>query len=743
MDLFEHHGSRLEERQAPLAARMRPRTLDEYVGQGHIMAPGRLLRRAIEADRLSSLIFYGPPGTGKTTLAEVIARRTRAHFCAINAVLAGVKDLRVAIAEARRRLGEQGRQTVLFIDEVHRVNQAPQDALLPWVERGTVILVGATTENPYFEVNKALVSRSRIFQLRPLDEEDLRRVLVRALADKERGYGDLRVKVDEEARAHLINVANGDARSLLNSLELAVETTPADALGVVSITLEVAEESIQRRAVLYDKEGDVHFDTISALIKSLRGSDPDAALYWLARMVYAGEEPRFILRRLLIFAGEDVGMAQPEAMSIVVACAEAFDRVGMPEGRFHLSQAVLALATAPKSNSTMGFFDALAAVQAEREGDVPSHLKDASRDKEGFGHGQGYLYPHAFRDHWVAQQYLPDGLQGRLFYNPSDQGHEARIHEAVHRRRDAQLAAMIEREALGAGPAEILTASPADPDLDRWLQRTVGSVGDHLARLRDQLFEAAQVERHHVVLDLHAGTGLLTWEAARKAPEGGVYARCADAQAAEALTQRAAALDTLRRPIILHAPLDDLDAALDRLTPGLRFDRIIGRNALVAHPDKPAAALRLAARLSATGRLLLIEGLPGATQRLYHLLDPDLIGDLLDRWAQAEETIYNDPLDPLLNWDGAALAAAFDAASMGVELRHLEWSALRRVTAGQLDLWFPRQEPAERPSYAGRLRQTLSADEVVRIEALMRRHLTNEVIPWASEGLFVHARPLP
>jgi putative ATPase len=341
MDLFDHARQEQIAREAPLAARMRPRTLDEFAGQEHIVGPGRLLRRAIQADQLSSLIFYGPPGTGKTTLARIIANTTQAHFIAINAVLAGVKDIREAIDVAQERRKLYGQRTILFVDEVHRFNKAQQDALLPHVENGTIILVGATTENPYFEVIKSLVSRSRIFELRRLTEDDLRRVAQRALDDPERGYGRLKVHVADEVLDHLVNVANGDARAVLNALELAVETTPPDAEGVIHVDLAVAEESIQRRAVLYDKDGDAHFDTISAFIKSLRGSDPDAALYWMARMLYAGEDPRFIFRRMLIFAGEDVGMADPNAMRVVTACAQAFDYVGMPEGRFHLSQACI------------------------------------------------------------------------------------------------------------------------------------------------------------------------------------------------------------------------------------------------------------------------------------------------------------------------------------------------------------------------------------------------------------------
>jgi putative ATPase len=433
MDLFERRRKERMREQSPLANRMRPRTVDEVVGQRHILGPGRLLRRAIEADQLSSLIFYGPPGTGKTTLAMVIANTTKSHFITINAVLTGVAQLRKAVKEAVERRDQLEQRTTLFIDEVHRWNKAQQDALLPHVENGTLILIGATTENPYFEVNKALVSRSRIFRLTPLSEDDLRRVAEMAIEDTERGYGGLNVDLQAEALSHLVDVANGDARSVLNALELAVETTEPGDNGVIVIDLEVAEESIQRRAVLYDKEGDVHYDTISAFIKSLRGSDPDAALYWMAKMVYAGEDPRFIFRRMAIFASEDVGLADPAAVTEVASLWEIFERVGMPEGRFALSQAALYLATAPKSNSTMAFFDALKAVGREREADVPTHLKDASRDKEGFGHGEGYLYPHAYRDHWVAQQYLPDQLQGRVFYEPSREGYEGTIRAKVER----------------------------------------------------------------------------------------------------------------------------------------------------------------------------------------------------------------------------------------------------------------------------------------------------------------------
>lgn len=442
-DLFDYTLNELLKSEAPLAARMRPRTLSEFIGQEHIIGPGKLLRRAIEADRLfSSIILWGPPGTGKTTLAQVIANSTRSHFATISAILAGKAELREVVAAAleRRRLHRE--RTILFVDEVHRWNKAQQDALLPHVENGTITLIGATTENPYFEVISALISRSRIFQLRQLKPDETQTLLERALADSERGYGTRQVHLDNEATSHLIEVAGGDARNALNALELAVESTPPDPDGAIHITLEIAQESVQRRAVLYDKDGDSHYDTISAFIKSVRGSDPDAALYWLAKMLYSGEDPRFILRRLIVLAGEDIGLADPHGLVIATAAAQAFDYIGLPEGVYPIVEATLYLSTAPKSNSARAYFKAIQLLESEGQVSVPRHLMDASRDGPALQHGADYAYPHDDPQHFVPQQYLPKRLLGMYFYKPSDQGHEAEIAARLDAWRNAQRRAL-------------------------------------------------------------------------------------------------------------------------------------------------------------------------------------------------------------------------------------------------------------------------------------------------------------
>lgn len=621
----------------PLAARMRPRNLDEYIGQDHIVGKGRLLRRAIAADQLTSVIFYGPPGSGKTTLARVIANHTKSNFITLNAVLTGVADIRDSIKKAEDFFNLYSRRTILFVDEVHRWNKSQQDALLPWVENGTIILIGATTENPFFEVNKALVSRSRVFQLKPLTQEDLYNAAKQAINDTERGYGHWKVEFEDGALEHLIETANGDARSLLNALELAIETTPevwkptsnppVPAYGTkIYISKEVAEESIQKKVVLYDRDGDYHYDIISAFIKSLRGRDPDAALYWLARMVRAGEDPHFIFRRMLISSCEDTGLADPHAISVIESCAQAFDRVGMPEGRFFLTHAALYLSTAPKSNSSMAFFDALTSVEQE-DAEVPNHLRDSNRDSEGFGHGSGYLYPHAYKDHWVAQQYLPDTLSGRVFYTPSTQGYEGTIRNDVLSRRELQIASMLEKtdnasesetspettgsknkltistlpetekSEFGANPisewwvnehfksgnvkkGENLTFSPKDNAkemaLDRadrfWRQRLDSNRAEVLLKIRDTMIEISQLARHHRNLVWNADSGLLLWEVARKCPEGVTCGVCKTEQGKQILEQYGRTLGDLDRPILQTRNTTD---ASDFMSPSEFYDLIV------------------------------------------------------------------------------------------------------------------------------------------------------------------------
>ena len=427
MDLFDYMRANTMEKESPLASRMRPTTLDEVVGQKHIIGKDKLLYRAIKADKLGSVIFYGPPGTGKTTLAKVIANTTSARFEQINATVAGKKDMEEIVKNAKDSIGMYGQKTILFVDEIHRFNKSQQDYLLPFVEDGTITLIGATTENPYFEVNNALLSRSRIFELKPLEKQDIRELVMRAVYDTEKGMGTYGADITDEAADFLADVANGDARAALNAVELGILTTDKSDDGKIHITIDVAAECIQKRVVRYDHDGDNHYDTISAFIKSMRGSDPDAAVYYLARMLYAGEDVKFIARRIMICASEDVGNADPNALVVAVSAAQAVERIGMPESQIILSQAAAYVATAPKSNAAyMGIAKAMKTVADTRTMPVPAHLQDRHYK---LGHGLGYKYAHDYPNHYVTQQYLPDGMEGIRFYEPSENGYEKKIRE--------------------------------------------------------------------------------------------------------------------------------------------------------------------------------------------------------------------------------------------------------------------------------------------------------------------------
>lgn len=440
MDLFEYAKSKTLDQESPLASRIRPKRLDEVVGQEHIVGKDKLLYRAIKADKLTSVIFYGPPGTGKTTLAKVIANTTSANFTQINATVAGKKDMEEVVHEAQSTLGMYGQKTILFIDEIHRFNKGQQDYLLPFVEDGTIILIGATTENPYFEVNGALLSRSIIFELRPLSVENIRTLILRAIYDQEKGMGSYDAVIDEDALDFLADMAGGDARSALNAVELGILTTPRDVDGKIHITLSVASECIQKRVVRYDKKGDNHYDIISAFIKSMRGSDPDAAVYYLAKMLYAGEDVKFIARRIMILASEDIGNADPQAICVAAAAAQEVERVGMPESQIILAQAAAYMACAPKSNASVNaIFAAMDSVKKTKT-TVPVHLQDAHYGgHEKLGHGIGYKYAHDYPNHYVRQQYLPDEIQGEHFYELNEMGYEKVMKERMERiRREAE-----------------------------------------------------------------------------------------------------------------------------------------------------------------------------------------------------------------------------------------------------------------------------------------------------------------
>lgn len=437
MDLFEYMRENTAQKESPLASRMRPTTLEEVVGQQHIIGKDKLLYRAIKADKLSSIIFYGPPGTGKTTLAKVIANTTSANFTQINATVAGKKDMEEVVGKAKDNLGMYGKKTILFVDEIHRFNKGQQDYLLPFVEDGTLILIGATTENPYFEVNSALISRSSVFELKALTKDDIKVLLKRAVYDAEKGMGSYRAEIEEDAMEFLADIAGGDARNALNAIELGILTTERGADGKIHITLDVAQECIQKRVVRYDKTGDNHYDTISAFIKSMRGSDPDAAVYYLAKMLYAGEDIKFIARRIMISASEDVGNADPNALTVAVSAAQAVERLGMPEARIVLAQAVTYIASAPKSNAAYMAVDAALENVRNYKTTVPAHLQDSHyKGAAKLGHGIGYKYAHDYPEHYVEQQYLPDEIKDVRFYEPTEIGYEKNIKERLNRLRN-------------------------------------------------------------------------------------------------------------------------------------------------------------------------------------------------------------------------------------------------------------------------------------------------------------------
>lgn len=709
-DLFEQAA--IVER-LPLAARMRPRNLDEYIGQEHIIGKGRLLRRAIQADRLSSVIFFGPPGVGKTTLAQVIANHTKSNFLSLNAVLAGVQQIRGAIEAAESYKKLYGKPTILFVDEVHRWNRAQQDALLPWVENGTVIFIGATTENPFFEVNKALVSRSRVFQLTPLTSADLYKAAKQCLNDTERGYGKWHISFSEGALEHLIETAAGDARSLLNALELAVETSvdtwPAPVGTEICIDMKTAEESIQQKAVLYDKDGDYHYDVISAFIKSIRGSDPDAALYWLARMVSAGESPHFIFRRMLISACEDIGLADPFALTVVNSAAQAFDRIGLPEGRYHLTHAALYLATCPKSNSALGFFDALSAVDKEQT-EVPRHLKDANRDGTSLGHGEGYLYPHAYRDHWIAQQYLPDELIGKVFYNPGYTGYENKIRNDVLAKRETQLAALCERS------EEHTDLSMAE----MWQARTEGTSAEILECIRSTLMNMAQLRADDRVLIYRADGGLLLWPSVRRTVTGctaGIFER---QQALQSAIQYAEKFEFLNRPLMAVLPYntstneknagtataknEKSTASSDNristvppenkkstaaLFPAIDFDIVLSYNPASGIDDFAHFFTRIASEHTDNARIVLACSLPQQGLRLAPLLTELSDQESVIRFSAAEAAFFADSTQHRIAWTEDDLIAVAHSAGYHVQLvKKVDYQEKRLVTQAELSRWF-------------------------------------------------------
>jgi len=723
MNLFESGSQTLLKNSAPLADRMRPQTLDEFIGQEHIIGRGRLLRRAIEIDQLSSIILYGPPGTGKTTLARIIANTTNAEFITINAVLAGVKDIREAIAKATDLFTHYSRKTILFVDEVHRFNKAQQDALLPHVESGTITLIGATTENPYFEVNKALVSRSRIFQLRSLESSDLLVVINSALKSESRGYGSKNITIDKGALDHLCDTANGDARTVLNALELAVETTDENSEGIIRLTSEIIEESIQKKAVLYDKDGDAHYDIISAFIKSIRGSDPDASLYWLAKMIYAGEDPRFILRRMVILASEDIGLADPNALSVVMSAVKAYDYIGMPEGRFPLSQACLYLATAPKSNTTLALFDALRTIKDEVDGEVPNHLKDSSRDRKGFGHGEGYLYPHAYRDHWVAQQYLPGQLQGKLFYTPSDQGYENQIRIDVERRRETQIAALNDAD-------ESDTFMWQGGSSGSWEQRTGEKRSGYYEMVRERLFSQSKLSSEHLVLDLNCQSGFFTYEAMRRAEYGGVWSICHSQLEFDTIAQYLKGYAALEAPELLLHSTDRICNEIENRTCGpTYFDRIIARNFLGTEFWQSDLE-SLPKLLGPSGEIHLSELLEFEGSRVSDLCDSLPLQEIVQ---QAEEKLLGEKFS--LGEKEEILKEFADMNDFTMSIRKESLLLTNSFTRATIDHWF-RTNP-QNPSLGDVVEEIGGKECRNELYILLQRKLLQVTFPWYQVVAFV------
>jgi len=716
---------------SPLADRMRPRTLEDIIGQDHIVGQGRLLRRAIQADRLSSIILYGPPGTGKTSLAAVIANTTRAAFEKLNAVLSGVKDIREVIDRSDDRFRLYGKRTILFVDEVHRWNKAQQDALLPWVENGTVILVGATTENPFFEVNRALVSRSRIFQLKPMGQPELLETARRTLTDKERGYGKWNVNFEEGALEHIVEVAGGDARSLLNAIELAVETSvtpwpPKEGTDIL-ISMEAAEESIQRRALLYDRDGDYHFDTISAFIKSVRGSDPDASLYWLAKMVRAGEDPKFIFRRMIILASEDVGLADPNAISVVISCAQAFERIGFPEGNFPLSHACLYLATAPKSNTAMSYFDALKEVERE-DAEVPNHLRDASRDADSFGHGEGYVYPHAYRDHWAAQQYLPNSLRGRTFYIPSSSGYEGKIREDVLRKRELQAAIVLGSQNADAD-GEFLTWSASAKGRESWFKRLESGRSRLLLNDRDIIFTSASVTRQDRVLIPLANDGLLLWESLRRCPEGLSAALVNNNAAKDALYQYASVLDETEKPLIaITEEILPNPKECEQWFSCSQFDHILIRAVrLTCSPSLLAS--RAKALLVKNGNVILLCSPPRLGERLSRIILQECgQKELSSVLEQAEDLFFKNSKDL---WEAEDFTAAFKEQGFNVSVQTIDQKEERLITEKDLSVWFS----TEQSRWGSFMAKNLKNDDFSAIEEALRLRTGKGPLLWRWKSI--------